>query len=113
MNSILNYKGYSAVIEYSAEDRVLCGKISGINDLVTFESENADGIEKEFHDAVDDYIEYCKEIGKEPEKEYKGCFNVRISPELHRQLALSALHSKMSLNQTVENALREYVSGHH
>lgn len=113
MNSILNYKGYSAVIEYSAEDRVLCGKISGINDLVTFESENADGIEKEFHDVVDDYIEYCKEIGKEPEKEYKGCFNVRISPELHRQLALRALHSKMSLNQTVENALREYVSGHH
>lgn len=64
MNSVLEYKGYSATIGYSAEDRVLYGKLAGINDLVTFESETADGIEKEFHDAVDDYIAYCKEVGK-------------------------------------------------
>lgn len=109
MGNIMKYKDYSAVIEYSCEDKVLFGKIIGINDLVTFESDSADEIENEFHAAVDDYLAYCKEVGKEPEKEYKGCFNVRISPRLHRELALYAMQSGISLNQAVENAVSEFV----
>ena len=60
--------------------------LEGINDLVDFECEDLKGVEKEFHEAVDDYLEFCKEVGKEPDKEYKGTFNVRISPELHKRL---------------------------
>ena len=71
MTNTLQYKGYSANIEYSAEDKVLYGKIDGIGDLVTFESENVDGIEGAFHDAVDDYLAFCEQIGKAPEKTYK------------------------------------------
>lgn len=59
-------------------------------------------IEEEFRNAVDDYLEFCKEVGKEPEKEYKGTFNVRIKPTLHRKLAMIALESGESLYQTVE-----------
>lgn len=108
MKNILEYKGYYAKVEYSSEDKVLFGKIEGINDLVNFESESTEGIEKEFRNAVDDYLEFCKEVGKEPDKVYKGTFNVRISPELHKKAALVALKNGDSLNRTIEKALEEY-----
>lgn len=108
MKNILEYKGYYAKVEYSSEDKVLFGKIEGINDLVNFESDSTEGIEKEFREAVDDYLEFCKEVGKEPDKVYKGTFNVRISPELHKKTALIALKNGDSLNRTIEKALEEY-----
>ncbi len=108
MKNILEYKGYYAKVEYSSEDKVLFGKIEGINDLVNFESESTEGIEREFQDAVDDYLEFCKDVGKEPDKVYKGTFNVRISPELHKKTALIALKNGDSLNRTIEKALEEY-----
>lgn len=68
MKNLLQYKGYSTKIEYSAEDQLFYGKIEDIKDLVNFESKDADQIEQEFHNAVDDYLELCKELGKEPDK---------------------------------------------
>ncbi len=64
----LYYKGYYGKIEYSAEDKVIYGKIMGIHSLISFESESATDIENEFHNAVDDYLSYCEEEGIEPEK---------------------------------------------
>lgn len=110
MENTLQYKGYITNIQYSAEDKVLHGKIEGIEDLVTFESESPADIENEFHSAVDDYLEYCSEIGKNPEKSYKGTFNVRIEPSLHKSLYIYALKNGISLNQAVENAIKNYVS---
>lgn len=60
--SVLTYKGYSTVIEFDSESKVLYGKIKGIDDLVTFESDSAKEIEKEFHYAVDDWLKFRKEI---------------------------------------------------
>ena len=57
-----NYKGYYTLIHFDSEDKVLYGKIEGIDDLVTFESDSAKEIEKEFHDAVDDWLEFRKEL---------------------------------------------------
>ena len=68
MRNIIEYKGYYAKVESDAESKTLRGKIQGINDYVDFEAENHVGIEKEFHMAVDDYLEFCRETGKEPEK---------------------------------------------
>lgn len=110
MNSILEYKGYHTKIEYDSDERVLRGKIEGINDLINFECANIENVEKGFHEAVDDYLEFCKEVGKEPEKEYKGTFNVRIDPELHKKLATVAMRNGDTLNASVEKAIREYVS---
>ena len=111
MENTLQYKGYFTHINYSAEDMVLHGKIEGIDDLVTFESEQASEIEKEFHAAVDDYLEYCKELGKEPAKTYKGTFNIRIEPELHKAIAQEAMKKGISLNQAVEKAIDQFVFG--
>lgn len=105
MNNILKYKDYRAIINYSAEDDVLFGKIEGINALVTFEAQSVDELKTAFHEAVDDYLIYCKDNGIEPEKEYKGSFNVRISPELHKLISIEAENEHISLNKYVENAL--------
>ena len=79
MKNILEYKGYHTKVEVDMESMVAYGKIEGINDLVTFETKNLSEVTKEFENAVDDYLEFCKEVGKAPDKEYKGTFNVRIS----------------------------------
>ena len=107
--NILEYNGYYTKVEYSAEDKVLYGKIEGIKDLVNFESESPEKIEEEFHLAVDDYLAFCKDLGKDPNKPYKGMFNVRVSPELHRRAAIAADMRGESLNAFVTNAIRAAV----
>ena len=111
MKNILEYKGYHTRIEFDIETLKLRGKIEGIRDLVNFESDNPLEIEKEFHSAVDDYLIFCEEVGKSPDKEYKGTFNVRISPQLHKEVVLLAFKNGESLNQTVERAIQLYVKG--
>lgn len=109
VKNIMEYKGYCTKIEFDAEARLLHGKIEGINDLVTFECEDASQIESEFHAAVDDYLAFCQEVGKRPEKEYRGLFNVRIQPELHRRIAAEAVKRNTTMNALVEQAIRSYV----
>ena len=92
------------------EKRRFDGVIEGINDYVDFQTSNIADVEKEFHCAVDDYLIFCSEVGKEPEKEYKGTFNVRIKPELHKKLAFKALEDGDSLNKAVEKAIAVYLS---
>lgn len=67
-NLLLRYKGYSARPEYSTEDRVFYGAILGISDMVDFQSDSAEDLEDAFRKAVDDYLEFCAEIGKAPQK---------------------------------------------
>ncbi len=109
--NILEYKGYHTIIEFDAEKLVLRGKIEGINDFINFESNNIKTIEMEFHTAVDDYLEFCQTVGKEPDKEYKGSFNVRLQSDLHRKIAVIASKNGESLNNTVEKAIQAYVEG--
>ena len=67
MNYLPDYKGYSADIEIDFEDHILHGRIDGIRDLVTFESETVEGIVREFHSAVEAYLELCARHGKVPD----------------------------------------------
>lgn len=110
MNDILEYKNYYAEVHFSAEDEVFFGKVLGINDLVSFEGSTVKELKKEFQEAVEDYLTTCKELGKEPEKTYKGTFNIRIPSELHRQAARQASLNKLSLNDFVRKAIDELVS---
>ena len=106
---VLEYKGYHTRIEFDSQSKVLHGKIEGINDLVTFESDSVAKIEDEFHKAVDDYLAFCEDIGQNPDKEYKGSFNIRITPELHKRLVEISFYQNETLNSTVEKAIDYYV----
>ena len=110
MRNVYEYKGYHTKIEFDTETLTLRGKIEGIADLVDFECADPSKIEMEFHNAVDDYLDFCAEVGKTPEKEYKGTFNVRIAPYLHRSLAMLSNKQGISLNQAVEKAVEAYIT---
>jgi predicted HicB family RNase H-like nuclease len=105
MTDYLKYKDYLATINYSTEDEVFHGKIFGINDLVTFEGTSVSGLKKAFQEAVKDYLEICMELNKQPEKSYKGVFNVRVSADLHKKAALVATQRSITLNEFVKEAL--------
>ena len=62
------YKGYFTNVEYDKKDRIFYGKLENINDMINFHTDNYMEIKNEFHNAVDDYLDFCKEVGKEPEK---------------------------------------------
>jgi predicted HicB family RNase H-like nuclease len=105
MNDILQYKEYYASIHFSAEDEVFYGKILGINDLVSFEGSSVKELKKSFREAVEDYLETCKALNKEPNKVYKGTFNVRIPMVLHKEAAVFAAINNISLNDFVKTAI--------
>ena len=86
MANTIEHKGYIGSIEYSSDDKCFFGKLEMIDDLVTFESDNAYDLEKNFRNAVDEYLQICLELGREPQKIYKGIFNVRIDPKLHKYI---------------------------
>ena len=110
MKNTMSYKGYYGSVEFSDDDSVFFGRIIGINDRITYEGDNVADLRNDFQEAVDEYLETCLRIGKEPEKVYRGTFNVRIAPALHRQLAVfSATHGK-TLNSAVEEAIQYYIN---
>lgn len=110
MSNVMEYKGYNGTVDFSAADKVLFGKVIGVNSLISFEGDSIQSLREDFEGAVDDYLAMCAEKGITPEKAYKGSFNVRVSPELHRELAIySASHGK-TLNSAVEEAIRRYVT---
>ena len=105
MASNIEYKEYIGKVEYSFEDKCFFGKLEMIDDLVTFEATNVVELEENFKFVVDDYIETCRNLGREPQKIYKGVFNIRVEPELHKKLYKKALIEGISLNRFVKNAL--------
>ena len=109
MNNLLEYKDYLGTVEYSASDKLLYGQVLGINGLVSYEGKSIESLQSDFEEAVDDYLDMCREQGVEPQKTYKGTFNVRISPILHKNLAAFAASHHKTLNATVEEAIRAYV----
>lgn len=110
MNNAMSYKGYHATIEYSAEDGMLIGSVIGIRDSLNFHGTTVDEITQSFHDSIDGYLEMCKALGRSPDKEYRGTFNVRLTPELHREAAIAAECNGMTLNQFVQRAIESQVN---
>ena len=110
MKNTMEYRGYIGSVEFSEQDRVFFGKVMGIRALISYEGRNAKELIDDFHGAVDDYLALCQQRGIEPEKAYKGSFNVRMSPEIHRQAAICAKSRQISLNSLVEEAVKFFLS---
>ncbi|MCL2185952.1 MAG: type II toxin-antitoxin system HicB family antitoxin [Treponema sp.] len=108
-SNYLNYKNYTGSVCFSEEDAVFYGKVIGIKALISYEGDSVRSLTDDFHNAVDEYLEFCAEKGKEAEKPFKGSFNVRINSDLHRTLALTASSRGVSLNTFVEQALIQAV----
>jgi predicted HicB family RNase H-like nuclease len=105
----MTYKGYLGSVSYSERDNVFFGKIEGINGLVNFEGESVKELTDAFHEAVDDYLAYCQDEGIEPDKSYSGVLNVRLTPTIHRKIAILARQAGVTLNAYIKDALEEKV----
>ena len=108
-DSMLEYKGYHAKIYYDARDDIFVGEVFGLNDSLNFHGSNVQELKEMFRQCIDDYLELCQQLGEEPEREFKGNFNIRVQPELHRQLAYNALKEGKSLNQYINESLEQFV----
>lgn len=109
MKDILTYKDFAASIKFSSEDDIFFGKIIGVEDSITFEGKSVSELKKAFKVAIEDYLILCTEIGKNPLKSYKGSFNIRIQPELHKQAVYKSNELGISLNQLVEQAINGFI----
>lgn len=107
----LNYKDYIGSVSFSAEDEMFYGKIEHISDLIVFESDNAHGLKTAFEEAVDDYLSFCKEKGVNPDKPFKGSFNVRLKPSTHKLIHQKAIQQGISLNKFIEKTLEKELKG--
>ena len=103
----MEYKGYSAHVEFDPEAEVMHGEVANISDVVTFQATSVDDLKREFKASVDDYLEYCAQQGREPARPYSGRFVVRMPPELHRAVTESARRRGQSLNGWVVAACEE------
>lgn len=106
----MNYKGFIGSVAFSEEDNVFFGKIEGIDGLVNFEGDNVSELKKAFHEAVDDYLAFCKEHGIEPQKTYSGSLNVRLTPSIHSQVAMLAKKAGISINAFIKDAVEKKVA---
>ena len=107
---ILSFNGYEGSAELDMDRRVCRGKILFIDDLVTYEAKSPDDLQKEFEDAVMDYIETCAQVGKTPQKSFSGQFNVRIAPGMHQAAARRAKRETVSLNEIVARSMDSYLN---
>lgn len=107
---ILKYKDYEGTAEVDTERGVCRGKILFISDLVTYEAETPVQLQAQFQAAVEDYEETCRTLGREPQRPFKGVFNVRLLPALHRAAALRAADEGIALNELMVRAVDAYVN---
>ena len=99
----LRYKDFQGSVDF-VDGRLLL-QILHIDDVITTEVDSAAEAQSAFEELVDDYLSTCAETGAEPCKPFKGSFNVRVTPELHKQIAMAAVEEHGSMNAWIESAL--------
>lgn len=107
---ILKYKEYEGTAEVDVTRGVCRGKVLFIDDLVTYEADSAAKLKEEFELAVNDYLETCSLVGKEPQRPFRGLFNVRVTPAIHRAATLRAVADGVSLNDVIVRALDAFLN---
>ena len=106
--SSMNYRGYTARIEFSEPDGVFWGKVLGLapSTSISFEGETVAQLTQDFHSAVDFYIADCATSGKEPLKPASGKLMLRVAPEVHTAALIAAQAHGLSLNQWAAGVLQ-------
>jgi predicted HicB family RNase H-like nuclease len=104
---MMEYKGYIGDVEYDADAKIFHGDVINTQDVITFQGTTVEELEKAFRESIDDYVSWCEEEGKSPERPYSGKFNLRLSPELHREVIITAKKLNLSLNKFVEKAIED------
>lgn len=103
----LHHDGYVATLEIDEDAGVIHGRVVNARAVLTFEGETLAELRRAFAETIEDYRDWCKERGVEPEKPYSGNLSLRIAPELHRRVAERAAKAGESINQFIVERLEE------
>lgn len=106
---MLKYKNYVGVVQFDDEAMIFHGEVMGLRDVITFRGTTPEEIKKEFEASIDGYLEWCKELGQEPEKPFSGNIHLRLRPDLHAKLAADAKYRGISLNHYINQTLQQAV----
>lgn len=106
----MTYQNFVGSVHYSDEDRIFYGKVEHIRSLISYEGTDVDSLRQAFEESVDEYLEQCAQEGREPERAFKGTFNVRTGSDLHRRAVVYAKERGINLNNLVKEALEKYLS---
>ena len=101
----MKYKGYTGIVEFDDEAEIFHGEVANLRDVITFQGRSVDELRRAFEESVDNYLAWCAERGKEPDKPFSGKFMVRIDPGIHREISTAAQRSGKSLNAWVAENL--------
>lgn len=108
---MMEYKGYIGKVEFDDEAGLFHGEIINLRDVITYEGESVQELRQAFQASIEDYLAFCAERGETPEKPFSGTFTVRVSPDLHRAIAVKAKLEDKSLNSWLGEVLSERVHG--
>lgn len=107
---MMEYKGYLATVEYDDEAEIFHGEVVNTRAVITFQGKSVSELLRELEQSIEDYVEWCLERGKEPERPYSGRLLVRATPALHRAVAAAAARNRQSLNAWVTHTLEQAIS---
>jgi predicted HicB family RNase H-like nuclease len=102
---MIEYKNFFGTVEYDDNAETFFGTVVNANAILSFRGQSVDELKQSFRDVVDTYLDECAREGIEPEKPYNGKIMLRISPELHRQIARKASETGQSMNRYIENLI--------
>ena len=103
----MNYRGYRGQVNYDEEAKLFHGEVVGLRDVITFQGTSVDELEQAFKDSVDEYLDFCKELGRAPEKPFSGKLMLRLPPEIHERAAHQARTNGLSLNAWIKNGIEQ------
>jgi predicted HicB family RNase H-like nuclease len=106
----MKYKGYHGQVNYDEGAKLFHGEIVGLRDVITFQGTSVDELEQAFKDSVDEYLDFCKELGRAPEKPFSGKLILRLPPEIHERAAYQAKSNGLSLNAWIKQGIQQLLS---
>ena len=106
----MKYKGYTAHIEVDETAGILFGKVLDVKDVITFQADTVAELKKEFHNSVDDYLEWCAELEEEPDKPFSGNLPFRTTPQRHHQIFLAAKKAGKSINAWMDDVIAQEIN---
>lgn len=112
MKNILSYKGFTAQIEFDTDDNIFFGRVLGLRDIISFHGETVVELTTDFHNAINHYLDVCKQRGEKPQKTYSGKLTLRIPPYIHAGIVTAATHSGKSINKWVTDELEQVINTH-
>jgi len=107
---MMKYKDYLANIVFDAEADIFHGEVVNIRDVITFQGKSTDELKQAFKDSIEDYLEFCGELGEAPEKPFSGRFTINLPPELHRKVIFEIEKSGKNVENWVAEIFEQAVS---